>query len=262
MGILNVTPDSFSDGGRFVAIDSACRQAESMASDGAAIIDVGGESTRPGAAAVSESEELERVIPVIEALQGVTSLPVSIDTSKPGVMSAAVAAGAAIINDVLALREPGALTVAAQLGVPVCLMHMQGRPRTMQEHPRYGDVVSEVTEFLRVRVATCIDAGIAADKIVVDPGFGFGKTRAHNVELLSNLRELRQLELPVMVGLSRKSVLGELTERDTEDRLAASISAAVVAVMRGGAQIVRVHDVRETVDALKVLDAVTGNNYD
>lgn len=255
MGILNVTPDSFSDGGRFCDIDAARREAERMARDGAAIIDIGGESTRPGAADISEDRELERVIPVIEAIRDTVDLPLSIDTSKPGVMREAVAAGAAMINDVFALQEDGALNAAAALGVPICLMHMHGMPRTMQDAPQYDDVVADVTAFLADRVSKCQEAGIDAALIIVDPGFGFGKTHAHNVELLANLRQLQNLGRPVMVGLSRKSTLGKLTGRDIGDRLSASICAAVIAVMQG-VQIVRVHDVIETVDALRVAAAV------
>lgn len=255
MGILNVTPDSFSDGGQFDDIDAARRHAEQLAENGAAIIDIGGESTRPGADDVSESQELDRVIPVIEALRDSVDLPISIDTSKAVVMREAIAAGAAMINDVLALQEPGALQAVVELGVPVSLMHMQGRPRTMQANPEYGDVARDVTAFLGDRVAKCLDAGIARELIVVDPGFGFGKTHAQNIELLANLRQLQDLGLPVLVGLSRKSTLGELTGRDVDKRLPGSIAAAVVAVMHG-AQIVRAHDVRETVDALKVICAV------
>ena len=257
MGILNVTPDSFSDGGRFDDIDTARRHAEQLADDGAAIIDIGGESTRPGADDISESQELDRVIPVIEALRDTVDLPLSIDTSKANVMREAVAAGAAMINDVLALQEPGALLAAADLGAPICLMHMRGRPRTMQVNPDYDDVTRDVTAFLGDRVAICIEAGVARDRIVIDPGFGFGKTHSQNVELLANLRQLQDLGLPVLVGLSRKSTLGELTGREVDDRLSGSISAAVIAVMNG-AQIVRAHDVRETVDALKVVGAVLG----
>ena len=255
MGILNVTPDSFSDGGRFAGRDSALRQAEAMSRDGAAIIDVGGESTRPGAADVSEQEELDRVLPVIEAVVDAVDVPVSIDTSKPAVMRAAVGAGAAMINDIRALREDGALVAAVELQRPVCLMHMQGQPRTMQRQPGYGDVVSEVAEFLAERVRACAAAGLAEDKIIVDPGFGFGKTPRHNIELLANLRQLRSVGRPILVGLSRKSTLGELTGRDVGDRLPASIAAAVFAVVEG-ARIVRVHDVRETVDAMRVTAAV------
>jgi dihydropteroate synthase len=255
MGVLNVTPDSFSDGGRFVDVDTARRQAELMASDGAALIDVGGESTRPGADAVGEQQELDRILPVIEAIYDTVALPISVDTSKAGVMREAVAAGAAMINDVLALKESEALATVADLGVPVCLMHMQGRPRTMQQEPHYDDVVIDVSTFLGERVSQCVAAGIAKDKIVVDPGFGFGKTPSHNVELLANLRQLADLGLPVLVGLSRKSTLGELTGRDVDERMPASISAATIAVLNG-AHIVRAHDVSETVDALRIASAV------
>lgn len=255
MGILNVTPDSFSDGGRFAGRDSALRQAEAMSRDGAAIIDVGGESTRPGATDVSEQEELDRVLPVIEAVVDAVDVPVSIDTSKPAVMRAAVGAGAEMINDIRALREDGALEAAVELQRPVCLMHMQGQPRTMQREPGYGDVVADVAQFLAERVRACAAAGLAEDKIIVDPGFGFGKTPRHNIELLANLRQLRSVGRPILVGLSRKSTLGELTGRDVGDRLPASIAAAVFAVVEG-ARIVRVHDVRETVDAMRVTAAV------
>jgi dihydropteroate synthase len=255
MGILNVTPDSFSDGGRFAGRDAALRQAEAMARDGAAIIDVGGESTRPGANNVSEQEELDRVLPVIEAVISAVDVPVSIDTSKPGVMRAAVGAGAAMINDIRALREEGALEAAVELQCPVCLMHMRGEPRTMQQEPEYGDVVAEVAEFLAQRVRACVAAGLGEERIIVDPGFGFGKTSRHNIELLANLRQLRPIGRPIMAGLSRKSTLGELTGRDVGERLPASIAAAVIAAIEG-ATIVRVHDVRETVDALRVAAAV------
>ncbi len=255
MGILNVTPDSFSDGGRFDSLDAARWQAERMAEDGAAIIDVGGESTRPGAADINAERELERVLPVIEAVRSVTDLPVSIDTSKAPVMVEAVQAGAGMINDVLALRGDGALAAAARLRVPVCLMHMKGEPRTMQDAPRYDDVTAEVGAFLAERVKQCRDAGISEDMLVVDPGFGFGKTHEHNVELLANLRELAKMGLPILAGLSRKSTLGEITGRNVDERMPASIAAAVVAV-QNGASIIRAHDVRETVDALQVAAAV------
>ena len=255
MGILNVTPDSFSDGGRFTGRDAALRQAQTMAGDGAAIIDIGGESTRPGAAEVSEQEELDRVIPVVEAVLAAVDVPVSVDTSKPGVMRAAVGAGAAMINDIRALRGDGALEAAAELGAPVCLMHMQGSPRTMQQEPAYGDVVTEVGEFLAARVRACVAAGLAEDRIIIDPGFGFGKAPRHNIELLANLRQLRAIGRPILVGLSRKSTLGELTGRGVAERMPASVAAAVIAVVEG-AQIVSAHDVRETVDALRVAAAV------
>ncbi len=255
MGILNVTPDSFSDGGRFLALEAALDQARAMAAAGAAVIDVGGESTRPGAAPVSEAEELERVIPVIEVLHREIDLPISVDTSKPAVMREAVRAGAGLINDVNALRAPGALETAAEAGVPVCLMHMQGEPRTMQQNPSYRDVVAEVRDFLAQRIAACEAAGIPAERLLVDPGFGFGKTLDHNLTLLRRLQELTRLGPPLLVGLSRKSMLGTLTGRPVGQRQAASVAAAVLAAERGAA-IIRVHDVAETVDALAVTRAV------
>lgn len=255
MGVLNVTPDSFSDGGRFADRDAAVRHAEAMANAGAALIDIGGESTRPGADAVTEQQELDRVIPVVEAIRSRIDLPISIDTSKPGVMRAAAAAGAALINDVRALREPSALEAAAATGVPVCLMHMQGQPRTMQVNPHYEDVTVEVASFLQERLAACADAGIGRERLLLDPGFGFGKTLRHNVELLANLRQLAAIGPPLLVGLSRKSSLGALTGRELDERLPASLAAAVVAVMHG-ASIVRAHDVAETVDAIKTAAAV------
>jgi dihydropteroate synthase len=255
MGILNITPDSFSDGGRFVRPTAALRHAEKMAADGAAIIDIGGESTRPGAASVGENEEIDRVVPVIESLRAAVGIPISVDTSKPAVMRAAVAAGAAMVNDVRALREPGALRAASALGTPVCLMHMQGEPRTMQDNPRYDDVVAEVTQFLQERVAECLDAGIDEERIVIDPGLGFGKSAGDNIVLLANLRQLSSLGLPVLIGISRKSTLGVITGRDVNARLPASVAAAVMAVERG-ASIIRAHEVAETVDALKIARAV------
>ncbi|MCG8370816.1 MAG: dihydropteroate synthase [Proteobacteria bacterium] len=255
MGILNVTPDSFSDGGRFDRPADALRHAEKMAAEGAAIIDVGGESTRPGSDGVGEQQELDRVVPVIESLRSVTDLPVSVDTSKPAVMRAAVAAGAAMINDVRALRADGAIRAATDLEVPVCLMHMLGEPHSMQRDPHYQNVVAEVAAFLEARVEACAAAGLDEDLIVVDPGFGFGKTRTHNVELLANLRQLRVCGRPVLVGLSRKSTLGELSQRGIDERMPASLAAAVVSVMHG-ADFVRAHDVGATVDALKVAQAV------
>ena len=255
MGILNVTPDSFSDGGRFDNLNIALRQASTMAEGGATIIDIGGESTRPGADSVDAQQELDRVIPVIEAVRSVTDIPISIDTSKATVMREAVAAGASLINDVCALQGDGALQAAADLQVPVCLMHMRGEPRTMQQNPEYDDVVADVAAFLEERIAACADAGLGEGLIIVDPGFGFGKTHGHNVELLANLRQLRVRNRPILVGVSRKSTLGELTQREVHDRLPASVAAAVVAVMKG-ADIVRAHDVQATVDALKVAQAV------
>jgi len=261
MGVLNVTPDSFSDGGRFTGRDAALRQAEAMARDGAAIIDVGGESTRPGAADVTEQEELDRVIPVVEAVVSAVDLPVSIDTSKAAVMRGAASAGAAMINDIRALRGDGALAAAVELQRPVCLMHMQGQPRTMQQAPDYADVVADVGNFLADRLRACVAAGLAEDLLIVDPGFGFGKTPRHNVELLANLRQLRSLGRPILVGLSRKSTLGALTGRDVDKRMPASIAAAVIAIIQG-AHIVRAHDVGETVDALRVAAAVIDKDRD
>jgi dihydropteroate synthase len=250
MGILNVTPNSFSDGGRFAGLDAALAQARRMVADGAAIIDVGGESTRPGAAPVSLQEELDRVVPVIEAVTRELDVLVSVDTMKPEVMHAAVAAGAGLINDVLALQAPGALEAAAATGAAVCLMHMQGTPRTMQQDPHYEDVVREVGDFLRERAEACRTAGIPADRIALDPGFGFGKTLDHNLQLLRGLGRLAG-EYPLLVGLSRKSMLGKLTGRPVEQRLAGSIALAALAVA-AGARIVRCHDVAETVDAVRV----------
>lgn len=261
MGVINVTPDSFSDGGKFLVPDDALQEAGKMVNAGAQILDIGGESTRPGATAVGEQEELDRVIPIIEAIGAEFDVAVSIDTSKPGVMRAAVAAGAAMINDVCALQADGALAAAVELQKPVCLMHMQGQPRTMQAEPRYDNIVDEVIQFLESRVTQCVDEGLGKNLLVVDPGFGFGKTPAHNVELLANLRQLRRIGCPVLIGVSRKSTLGVITGRDVDDLLPASIAAAVVAVMQG-AQIVRAHDVAETVDALSVARRLieAGNN--
>lgn len=259
MGILNVTPNSFSDGGRFGDRAAALEQARRMAADGAAIIDVGGESTRPGAAPVGLQEELDRVVPVIEAITGELDVLVSVDTMKPQVMRAAVAAGAGLINDVLALQAPGAMEVAAATGAAVCLMHMQGTPRTMQEAPHYADVVREVGDFLRARAAACRGAGVAADRILLDPGFGFGKDIDHNLQLLRGLPALAG-EYPLLVGLSRKSMLGRITGRPVEQRLAGSIVLAALAVA-GGARIVRCHDVAETVDAVRVAWAVSNGEH-
>ncbi len=254
-GILNVTPDSFSDGGRFDDLDRAVAHGCTLAAEGADLIDVGGESTRPGSRPPTLAEELARVVPVVEALVQRAPVPVSVDTSRPEVMRAAVAAGASMVNDVRALRSPGALSAAAELGVPVCLMHMQRSPETMQEDPRYRDVVVEVRSFLAERVRACLDAGIRREHLVVDPGFGFGKTPAHNVALLASLDAFTGLGVPVMVGLSRKSVLGQLTGRAVGDRLPASLAAALIAAQRGAA-VLRVHDVAATRDVLTVLDAV------
>ena len=255
MGILNVTPDSFSDGGIFLSRDAAVAHALTMVEEGADIIDVGGESTRPGAQAVSVQEELDRVIPVIEAIARAVPVPVSIDTSKPEVMRAAVAAGSGLINDVRALREPGALETAAALQVPVCLMHMQGEPRSMQQHPVYADVAVEVRDFLQERIHACVAAGIPRQRIVIDPGFGFGKSAEHNLELLRRLGELRTLGMPILAGLSRKSMIGALLGLPVAQRLHASVALALIAVQNGAAML-RVHDVRATREAIRMFEAV------
>lgn len=260
MGILNVTPDSFSDGGRYAGIDAALRQAVRMQEEGAAFIDVGGESTRPGAAVVSTQQELDRVLPVVERIVREIDVCVSVDTSTPEVIREIAAAGAHLVNDVRALQRPGALAAAQASGLPVCLMHMQGEPGSMQQSPQYGDVVADVRGFLRERVAACVAAGIGGDRLLVDPGFGFGKTLAHNLALLARLGEVAD-DLPLLVGLSRKSMIGALLAgegrppRPVDERLHGSVAAAVVAAMKG-ATILRVHDVAPTVDALSVVAAV------
>ena len=259
MGVLNVTPDSFYDGGRFAELPAALAQAERLAGEGAAIIDVGGESTRPGAASVDVDVELRRVIPVIERLVGRLAVPVSVDTSKPEVMRAAIAAGASMINDVTALRAPGAIDAVAGSDVALCLMHMQGEPRTMQKEPRYTDVLVEVRDFLRGRVACCVEAGISVSRLVIDPGFGFGKTLEHNLELLRRLPELAADGYPVMAGLSRKSMIGKLTGRTDGERLGGSLALATLAVL-SGARIVRAHDVAPTVDAIRIVVAMGGRH--
>ncbi|MEZ5539044.1 MAG: dihydropteroate synthase [Pseudomonadales bacterium] len=260
MGILNITPDSFSDGGVFFQqnkkqIDHCLRAAEKMLADGARIIDVGGESTKPGAQPVSTQEELDRVLPVVEAIAGRVDIVISVDTSNPEVMQETAARGAGMINDVRALQREGALQAAAKTGLPVCLMHMQGDPRTMQENPQYGDVVKEVRESLLARVAVCERAGIAPHNILLDPGFGFGKTLEHNLVLLKHLDTLTRLPYPLLVGLSRKSIAGKLTGKAIDERLPASLALAQSALDRG-AKILRVHDVAATVDMLKVWRAV------
>jgi dihydropteroate synthase len=250
MGIVNITPDSFSDGGKFFARDQAIAHAQQMIVEGAAIIDIGGESTRPGAAAATLQQELDRVMPVLEILtrEGVL---VSVDTQKTEVMREAIRLGAAMINDVNALQAPGAIEVCAASNVAVCLMHKQGAPETMQQSPRYQDVVVEVSNFLQARALACEAAGMAHERIVIDPGFGFGKTVEHNFTLLRRISNLSALGYPVLAGFSRKSSLGSITGRDVDDRLAASLAAALIAV-QNGANIVRVHDVKETIDVLKI----------
>jgi dihydropteroate synthase len=262
MGVLNVTPDSFSDGGRFAERDVALAHARRMIEEGAAIIDIGGESTRPGAAAASLQEELERVVPVIERLRRESPVFISVDTSKAEVMRAACDAGADIINDVRALREPGALAAAASTRAGICLMHMKGEPRTMQLAPHYDDVVGEVSAYLAERVAACRDAGIDAARIAIDPGFGFGKRVIDNLELLKHLARFQAMGVALAVGLSRKSMLATITGREVGDRTAGSVALAAIAVLNG-ARIVRAHDVAATVDAIRVAAAVSqGEDFD
>ena len=254
MGIVNVTPDSFSDGGCHASSSAAIGHAHRLLEEGAAILDIGGESTRPGAQPIGQQEELDRILPVVEGLGGI-AIPISIDTCKPEVMRAALAAGASMVNDINALQDAAALQAVAASNAAVCLMHKQGTPQTMQHQPHYEDVVAEVGDFLRERIAAAEAAGIARERIAVDPGFGFGKTLAHNLDLLRRLDSLCELGVPVLAGLSRKSMLGAITGEDVNHRMAASVAAALIAVQRG-ASIVRVHDVRETVDALKIWNTV------
>jgi dihydropteroate synthase len=255
MGVLNVTPDSFSDGGRYADAGAAVARGLELAAEGAAIVDVGGESTRPGAEPISVEEELRRVVPVLRGLARQTRVLLSVDTSRPEVMQQAVDAGASLINDVRALQNPAALQAAAASGAGVCLMHMQGEPRTMQQQPEYADVVKEVKAMLAARVQACLAAGIARERLCLDPGIGFGKRLAHNLELLRRLPELAEAGLPLLLGLSRKSLLRELTGRAVGERLAGSVALAAVAVLRG-AHIVRAHDVAATLDAVRVAAAL------
>jgi dihydropteroate synthase len=260
MGILNVTPDSFSDGGQFNSVDAAIEQAQRMVAEGADWIDVGGESTRPGADAVAEGEELDRVVPVIEAICQRFDIQVSVDSSKGAVMREAVNAGAHMINDVRALREEGALEAAASTTALVCLMHMQGQPREMQRDPDYGDVVMDVKDFLQEQIERCTGAGIDKNRLLLDPGFGFGKTVRHNYQLLQRLHSLHEFDLPLLIGLSRKSMLGAVTQTEVGDRLAASVAGATIAALKG-AHIVRVHDVKATVDAMQVVHATLNGEF-
>ena len=256
MGVVNVTPDSFSDGGKFFDPKTAVAHALKLAEEGADILDIGGESSRPGALPVSVQEEMDRILPVLETLKTLEK-PVSIDTRRPEVMQAALRAGASMINDIEALTAPGALETVAKSRCAVCLMHMKGEPATMQKEPRYDDVVAEVASFLKNRIEKAVQAGIARERIVVDPGFGFGKTAAHNFELLRRLKEFSSLDFPVLAGWSRKSTLGKLTGRPADERLAASLAAALLA-LQGGATILRVHDVKETRDVIAVWQAYQG----
>ncbi|WP_286788088.1 MULTISPECIES: dihydropteroate synthase [unclassified Pseudomonas] len=255
MGILNVTPDSFSDGGRFNTLDSALFHARALVSAGATLVDIGGESTRPGAPAVSEDEELSRVVPVVEAISKELDVIISVDTSSPQVMLESAKVGAGLINDVRALKRPGALEAAAATGLPVCLMHMQGEPGTMQQNPHYEDVVTDVIAFLSERVAACEKEGIRRDQLILDPGFGFAKTLEHNLVLFKRMPELFELALPLLVGVSRKSMIGAVLTRPVEERLYGSLALAALAVAKG-ASIIRVHDVEQTVDVIKMIAAV------
>ncbi|MBH3441283.1 dihydropteroate synthase [Pseudomonas luteola] len=255
MGILNVTPDSFSDGGRFNTLDSALFHARALVSAGATLVDIGGESTRPGAPAVSEDEELSRVVPVVEAISKELDVIISVDTSSPQVMLESAKVGAGLINDVRALKRPGALEAAAATGLPVCLMHMQGEPGTMQQNPHYEDVVTDVIAFLSERVAACENEGIRRDQLILDPGFGFAKTLEHNLVLFKRMPELFELALPLLVGVSRKSMIGAVLTKPVEERLYGSLALAALAVAKG-ASIIRVHDVEQTVDVIKMIAAV------
>jgi dihydropteroate synthase len=255
MGVINTTPDSFSDGGSFDTIEKAFTQARQFIAEGVDILDIGGESTRPGSRQVDLDEELERTVPLIKAIREISEVPISIDTNKPGVMQAAVEAGATIINSISALRMDNSLAIAAELNVPVCLMHMQGSPETMQSDPVYKDVVAEVKEFLSERIDAALKAGIALQNIIIDPGFGFGKTIEHNLLLLRSLSQFRELGVPLMAGLSRKRMIGSILDKPVDQRLYGSIAVAVMAAMLG-ADILRVHDVAETIDAIKMVRAL------
>lgn len=255
MGILNVTPDSFSDGGQHVGVDAALRHAEAMVTAGATLVDVGGESTRPGARVVSPLEELERVAPVVEAIARELDVVISVDTSTPAVIRETARLGAGLINDVRSLTRDGALDAAADTGLPVCLMHMRGEPADMQNDPRYEDVTAEVLSFLRGRMDACVDVGIRAERIVLDPGFGFAKTLSHNLSLFKHMERLHVLGRPLLVGVSRKSMIGQALERDVDQRLYGGLGLAALAVVQG-AKILRVHDVAETVDVVRMIAAV------
>ncbi len=254
MGILNVTPDSFSDGGRHNTLELAIRHAQMMVDAGATLLDIGGESTRPGAAEVSEDEELARVVPVVEVIARRFDVWISVDTSKASVIRESANAGMHLINDIRSLQEPGALAAAAETGLPVCLMHMQGDPKTMQHSPHYGDVVAEVEQYLAGQITRCVNAGIPKNKLLLDPGFGFGKNLEHNYQMLARLAEFHHLGLPLLVGMSRKSMVGQLLHVSPEKRVTGSVACAVIAAMQG-AHIIRVHDVKETVEAMRIVEA-------
>lgn len=254
MGILNVTPDSFSDGGTHNSLNDAVDHAAKLIAEGATIIDIGGESTRPGASDVSIDEELQRVVPVVEAIRQRFDIWISVDTSKAQVITESANVGASIINDIRSLQEPGALEAAAKTGLPVCIMHMQGNPKTMQQSPHYENVMMDIDRFLQENIQRCVDVGIEKNQIILDPGFGFGKNLAHNYQLLAHLSELHHFGLPILAGMSRKSMVGQLLNVPPQERVAGSVACAVIAAMQG-AQIIRVHDVKETVDAMKVVQA-------
>lgn len=254
MGILNVTPDSFSDGGTHNSLNDAVNHAAKLIAEGASIIDIGGESTRPGASDVSIDEELQRVVPVVEAIRQRFDVWISVDTSKAQVITESANAGASIINDIRSLQEPGALEAAVKTGLPVCIMHMQGDPKTMQQSPHYENVVMDVDRFLQENIQRCVDAGIEKNQIILDPGFGFGKNLEHNYQLLAHLSELHHFGLPILAGMSRKSMVGQLLNVPPQERVAGSVACAVIVAMQG-AQIIRVHDVKETIDAMKVVQA-------
>ncbi len=255
MGVINTTPDSFSDGGRHANTETAFRYAQQLIEEGVDIVDIGGESTRPGSRNVDLAEELDRTVPLIKAIRKISDIPISIDTNKPEVMQQAVDAGASIINSIWALQQGNSLETAAELGVPVCLMHMQGTPETMQNNPSYKDVVAEVMEFLQQRIEVAISAGIKQSNIIIDPGFGFGKTLQHNLLLLKSLAEFKSLGVPLLVGISRKGMIGMILDKPVDARLYGSIAAAVIAALMG-ADIVRVHDVAETIDAISIVNAM------
>ncbi|MCK7546187.1 dihydropteroate synthase [Marinobacter bryozoorum] len=260
MGIVNVTPDSFSDGGCYNSVDLAVQRAREMVASGATFVDVGGESTRPGAAPVSEQEELDRVCPVVEAIAREVDTVISVDTSTPSVIRETARFGAGLVNDVRALEREGAVEAAVETGLPVCLMHMKGAPGTMQEKPEYRHVIRDVATYLMDRVRVCEAAGIPAESILLDPGFGFGKTLEHNLQLLATLEQLRVLGYPLLVGMSRKTMLGQITGREVDERLPASLAVATISAMKG-ASVIRVHDVRETVDAVRVVEAMRAQGY-
>lgn len=256
MGVLNVTPDSFYDGGRFTTVDVALKRAAQMVADGVDIIDIGGESTRPQATPITPAEEMQRVLPVIRALKTHCDVPISIDTYHPDTLTAAVAAGATFINDITALKNPDMMSIAVETQLPVCLMHMQGTPKNMQKNPQYQDVVQDIADFFKARIAACLNAGIKQENICLDPGFGFGKTMTHNLNLLANVSKFMQFDCPLLIGLSRKSLFGQLLDKPVEERKVGSLTGAIIAATQTNRAIIRTHDVKEMRDAVKVIQAV------